>query len=249
MGIIFPNELLDLIVRNTNEKISQFKSSCKAMSNAYRPTDIIELRAFMGLRYARALLNQNHYNIEYLFQDKVGHHIFGATMDRRRYNFLNNKITFDDMDTRKERFSHDRFAAFRDFFEKFNRFCADALQPEEFLSIDETLYPCRTQIGFKQFNPSKPSKYGILFKSVNSVKYAYTHMAVVYAGKPVGTPGPYYTPGILPTVQSLMNNLMSIIDIQGTNITMDRLYSSNELFEWLLAKNITGPSSSSTHPN
>ena len=28
------------------------------------------------------------------------------------------------------------------------------------MSLDKTLYPMRNQIGFKQYNPDKPAKYG-----------------------------------------------------------------------------------------
>lgn len=40
-------------------------------------------------------------------------------------------------------------------------------------------------------------------------------------------------------VQSLTNKLMNKLEMQGRNITMDRLYTSFELVEWMLDKNIT----------
>ena len=58
------------------------------------------------------------------------------------------------------------------------------LAPGDYLSLDETLYPMRTQISFEQFNPSKPVKYGLLFKSVNAARYHYTFMSSPYSGKP-----------------------------------------------------------------
>ena len=56
--------------------------------------------------------------------------------------------------------------------------------PDDFIAIDETLYPVRTRVSFKQYNPSKPAQYGLLFKSVNAVRYPYTFVTTVYAGKP-----------------------------------------------------------------
>ena len=42
--------------------------------------------------------------------------------------------------------------------------------PSELLATDETLYPYRGSIEFKQYNPSKPGKYGLLYRSLcNSV--------------------------------------------------------------------------------
>ena len=82
------------------------------------------------------------------------------------------------------------------------------LAPGDYLSLDETVYPMRTQISFKQFNPSKPAKYGLLFKSVNAARYPYTFISSPYSGKPTEEGGQYY--------------------IQGTeaNISFDRLYTS-----------------------
>ena len=69
------------------------------------------------------------------------------------------------------------------------------LAPGDYLSLDETLYPMRTQISFKQFNPSKPAKYGFLFKSVNAPRFAYTFISSSYSGKPTEVGGQYYNQG------------------------------------------------------
>jgi hypothetical protein len=152
-------------------------------------------------------------------------------MSSNRFFFLHSNISFDDVTTREDRFPHDRFAAIRELFEMFNDNCSSALQPDEFLAIDETLYGTRNQISFKQYNISKPEKYGLLFKSVNAVQYPFTFRTAVYAGKPTGEPGPHYVQGIIPVVKSLVTPLLVSVELQGRNITMDRLYTSVELLE------------------
>ena len=67
-----------------------------------------------------------------------------------------------------------------------------ALVPPDYLSLDEPLYPTRVQIRFKQYNPDKPAKYGLLFKSINGARYPYTHQSIVYSGKPAGEPNEFY---------------------------------------------------------
>ena len=176
-------------------------------------------------------MNLSYQCSEYLFQPAFGHPLFAATMSGKRFKFLNANIRFDNIHTREERFPSDRFAAIRELFETFNDQCSSVLQPDEYLAIDETLYGCRNQISFKQYNSSKPNKYGILFKSVNAVRYPFTFRAVVYSGKPTDNQGPFYTPGIMPTVQSLIIKLSNKVDLKGRNITMDRLYTSHELLE------------------
>ena len=72
------------------------------------------------------------------------------------------------MTTQPTPWQHDRFAAFLKIFEEFNKNCGKFLAPDDYLSLDETLYPTSTQISFKQFNPSKPAKYGMVYKSINA---------------------------------------------------------------------------------
>ena len=97
----------------------------------------------------------------------------------------------------------------------------------------------RTQVAFKQFNPSKPAKYGMLFKSINAARYPYTFASVPYCGKPVEEGGDYYVKGTEPAVHSLVEAMEKTNKLEGRNISFDRLYTSIPLAEWLLAKKIT----------
>ena len=111
--------------------------------------------------------------------------------------------------------------------------------PSEYICLDETLYPMRHQINFKQYNPNKPAKYGTLFKSINEVRYSYTYRASVYAGKPADEYGPYYISGTENYVKDLVQNLAKHVSLQGRNISMDRLYTSIPLAKWLLTQDMT----------
>ena len=157
-------------------------------------TDEVEIRGLIGLLYYRAMFSQNLESIVHLFDEdnESGHPVFGATMSRSRFAFLLGRLSFDDKTTRAERWQHDRFAAMRSIFEKFNLNCSKHMNPPEYLAIDETLYPSRGKIAFKQYNPMKPAKYGLLIQSLNAVKFPYTFSMIVSAGKPANKTGPYY---------------------------------------------------------
>ena len=75
--------------------------------------------------------------------------MFSATMSRNRFVFVRAHLSFDDEATRENRWQHDRFAAKRDVFEVFTFECMTCLVPGGYLSLDENLYPFRTQISFK----------------------------------------------------------------------------------------------------
>lgn len=160
-------------------------------------------------------------------------------MSKNRFKFLIANVRFDDEETRRDRWSSDRFAAFRELFEMFNAQCGKAISSEDYLSLDETLYPMRNQVSFKQFNPSKPAKYGLLFKSINAARYPYTFITAQYSGKPVGDAGEFYISGCDEIVKSLISRLEKSTDLKGRNDSFDRLYTSIPLCKWLLERQIT----------
>ena len=79
----------------------------------------------------------------------------------------------------------------RDFLQSANNNFRKVLQCDAYFTTDETLYAIRNQISFKQYNPNKPARYGVLFKSINAAQIPYTFVTAVYAGKPVGEPGEF----------------------------------------------------------
>ena len=97
----------------------------------------------------------------------------------------------------------------------------------------------RTQISFKQFNPSKPAKYRMLYKSINACRYPFTFSTAVYSCKPKAEPTSYYTPGTSQTVKYLIQNLECHTNLVGRNIPYDRLYTSIPMAQWLVDHGIT----------
>ena len=83
-------------------------------------------------------------------------------MSLHRFKFICCLITFDDKETRNDRWKTDKFACMRELFEDMNERNARMRHPSPLLAINETLHPYRGHIRFKQYNPNKPAKYGLL---------------------------------------------------------------------------------------
>ena len=82
--------------------------------------------------------------------------------------------------------------------------------PSELLATDETLYPYRGSIEFKQYNPSKPGKYGLLYRSLCNSVTTYAYCQLPYADKPEITEGPaskYYVTGTDEYTKYLVNEI------------------------------------------
>ena len=95
------------------------------------------------------------------------------------------------------------------------------------------------QISFKQFNPSKPAKYGMLHTSIIAFRYSFTFSTAVYSAKPEAEPRSYYTPGTSQTVKYLIQNLECHTNLVAKNILYDRLYTSIPMAQWLLDREKT----------
>ena len=66
----------------------------------------------------------------------------------------------------------------------FNNNCGAHLMASPYITVDECLYSCRNQFVGKVYNPNKPAKFGINFKSLNDATFSYTYRSEVYCRKP-----------------------------------------------------------------
>ena len=74
-----------------------------------------------------------------MFHKIFGNPVFSPTMSRNRFKLLIVHISFDDHTTRPTPWQQDRFAAFREIFEEFNKNCGKFLVPDDYLSLDKTV--------------------------------------------------------------------------------------------------------------
>ena len=77
----------------------------------------------------------------------------------------------------------------------------------EYLSVDEALYPMRQQIVFRQYNPNKPHRYGLLLKSLNDAGFPYTYKAGSYTAKPKAADDPYYLKSTIDYMRYLVTEM------------------------------------------
>ena len=149
-------------------------------------------------------------------------------MSLHRFNFICCLITFDDKETRSNRWKSDRFAYMKELFEDVNERNSRMSHLSPLLAIDETLYPYRGHIGFKQYNPNKPAKYSSLYRSFCDSSIPYTYYSLPYAGKPVKVESPaakYCINGTDKYSKYLINKLPIYRNLQEINISMDRYYT------------------------
>lgn len=237
--------MFDGVAELTNKKIDVVVADHPQWqdSNKYphvKHTDAVEIRALFGQFYIRAVTRQNLLSVKRLYQHRHANPIFKAIFSRDRLVFLTGILQFDDIDGREERWETDRFAAFREFFRLFNEHCAQMRIPSDLLALDETLYPFRGRIGIKQYNPKKPAKYGLLYRSISDAERPYTYYTLPYAGKPnVVTQESEYVTGTDNYTKYLVKGLERCVDLRGRNLSIDRFFTSVTIAEWLRNRGLT----------
>ena len=169
----------------------------------------------------------------------VGHPIFSASIGFNRLVFTKAIISFDDANTRQERWRTDRFTAFREIFEELNKCCTKNISPDDYIAIDETFYPTRGGISFKTYNKYKPAKYGLNFRSLGSSRRPYIYYNVPYTGQLVEVTESHIKNTLTLVKQIVEDYEQHVYSLKGTNFSMDYYYTSISLAEWLYDKSIT----------
>lgn len=139
--------------------------------------------AFIGILIMSGLKQDNHVPTQEMFSKTIGPALYRAAMGERRFAFLLRAIRFDDMETREERKSTDKFAAIREIFDMFINNCTSRYCPGENLTIDEQLLAFRGRCPFRMYIANKPAKYGIKLIMVCDSETSYMLNAMPYLGK------------------------------------------------------------------
>lgn len=228
--LFFSDEMLNIIVLHTNKYISEISSHSSRDRDA-RPTDIIELKALIGLLYISGLLGDSRLNVNELWdQNGFGVERFWLTMSKHRFLFLMRCIHFADQDIVREYHQKEKAIEIKEVMDMFVRACQLMYNPSEFVTIGEMLISFRGSCPFKQYVPSKAKRYGIKMFALVDSKTPYTKNLEIDVGQE--TDGQYRI-GI-PDAKNIVERLIKPISGTFRNVTCDKRFTSFELISSLL---------------
>ncbi|XP_023239424.1 uncharacterized protein LOC111638032 [Centruroides sculpturatus] len=228
----FPDSILQKIVDYTNVYIEIIRYTRYSRERDAKPTDLVEIKAFLGLLYLSGVLKSSHIHTDELWNDDgTGVSIFRATMNQQRFRFLLRMLRFDDKRDRQVRIEFDKFAPVREIFEYLVENCKKYFCVSEYTTIDEMLWSFRGRCAFRQFMKSKPAKYGIKVFSLVDARTYYTLNMEVYLGKQPD--GPFR---LDQSPFSVVKRLIQPISGTGRNVTYDNWFTSVPLSRELLCQ-------------
>lgn len=228
-------EMVDLIVRYTNQKAKQVYDTYNATNpestRSWRPVTTQEIYAFMGVLIAAGVNNSNNDHTSEMWKS-TSYPLYRATMGLKRFRAISQFIRFDDANTRQARSQEDKAAPIRDIWAMLNANLSKIYKPTENLTIDEQLYPFRGHTKFTQYIPSKPAKYGIKIWWICDAENAYPLFGIIYTGK-VGNVREKNQG------ERVVKELVAQFKNSGRNITMDNYFTTLPLAKHLLSWKLT----------
>lgn len=224
---LFSEDLVKFIVEKTN------KYWCRQLKRDYldvsEGTDVDELYCFIA---ASLLMTRNKKLSlkEYWSKDKLlRSDIFSVIISRDRYFSLLQMLHFTDIVGH----TTDRLHKINEVVEMLRTSFSNAFQPYQRLCIDESLLLYKGRLSFKQYIPSKRSRFGIKSFLLCDCKTGYIQDIIIYCGAStsVTTEYPYIgKPGNI--VMSLLQSFLN----KGHTVYLDNWFSSPTLFNLLHEK-------------
>jgi hypothetical protein len=197
-------------------------------SNSDFTIELDELDAYIGLLYLRGVMNQKNFPVNLLWSKEYGNKKFMSAMSRDRFIEIRKMIRFDVRSTRRERVATDKYALMRYVHTRIVDNFKKAYRPNEYLCIDEQLFPTKSRCRFLQYMANKPDKFGIKFWALVEVDSKYCINLIPYLGKDenrVDNLGVH-------VVMSLMENYLD----KGYNICCDNFFTSYNLARKLMER-------------
>lgn len=227
--IFFDEDLLKLLVENTNKYIEKVKCNFERSQDARDVSDS-EMKAFLGVLIGMGVQQEGHASYTDIFNDaNFSSDFFSTTMSSVRFMFILRCLRFDDTDTRMAYVTTDKLGPIRYLFDDIVTKCKKFYTTSEYVTIDEQLVAFRGKCGFKQCITSKQNKYGIKIFSMCDACTFYNSNMEVYLGK--NYPEAAQNDDL---AKSVVLRLIEPIRKTSRNLTTDKWFTSVSLADSLL---------------
>lgn len=223
----FDPVMLELLVQETN----RYAEMCikERPDPRWQPTSVEEMRAYMGIMVVMSIMQIPSYTIAWGSKKMFSLPGISDVFTKNRFEKLTKYFHINDRTTNPARNEpgHDKLHLVRPILDAVNEKCLTNYNPPRDQSVDEAMIAFRGRLGFKQYLPAKPTKFGIKVWMRASSKSGYCHQFQVYTGRDVrGIPEAGLGSRV---VLDLTQHLRG----KNYHIYMDNYFSSPTLFQEL----------------
>uniref|UniRef100_A0A6I8SZJ6 Uncharacterized protein n=1 Tax=Xenopus tropicalis TaxID=8364 RepID=A0A6I8SZJ6_XENTR len=230
--------ILQDMVRYTNLYAEQYLASNAlpgfSRAQAWYPTNINEIKRFLALTLAMGLVERNSLASYWDTNTVLSIPLFSAVMARNRYQILLRFLHFNDNTTAvaPNEPGYDRLYKLRPLIDSLSQRFAEVYTPSQNVCVDESLLLFKGRLKFRQYIPSKRSRYGIKFYKLCESSTGYTSYFMLYEGKDTNL-DPSGCPTDLTTSGKIVWELITPLLGRGYHLYVDNFYTGIPLFRAL----------------
>nr|XP_023650860.1 piggyBac transposable element-derived protein 4-like isoform X2 [Paramormyrops kingsleyae] len=203
----------------------------RVMGKQWKEVDNTEMFAYYGVLILAGVYRSRGQSARSLWDSELGRPIFRTSMSLNSFSMFSRAIRFDEWATRCERRQKDKLAEIRTVWDKWVEQLPLMYNPGSSVTVDERLVGFKGRCSFRQYMPAKPKKYGIKIWAACDAASAYAWNMQIYTGKVKG--------GISEKNQGMRVVLDMTQGLSGHNITCDNFFTSYNLGQELLKRNMT----------
>jgi len=172
--------MVEEIIYESARYSKTIKTSYPNSLKNFKPFEKEEFWAFLGLNLLMGVVKKPTLKSYWSTNSILTTRVFNETMSRHRFEQILRSLHMAD-----NRFpsKDDRFWKFGSFYPKIIEKFQNALNPGKFLSVDETLVGFKGRLSFKQYIPSKRSRFGAKFFVLVDHDTKFVVKLLAYQGK------------------------------------------------------------------
>ena len=227
-----PGRLFEHLVTESNRYADQYLRSHQplprhARAASWKPVTIPEMKKFLAIYFLSGIVRKSQVE-QYWSTDSYSQTPgFGSIMSRDHFLAILQFLHFANNETAQ---AGDRLAMLRPLTDMLTGIFQDLYVPCQCVSIDEELILYKGRLLFKQYIPSKRSRFGVkVFALCDTTGYMWT--ASIYTGKPAN-PLPHTNE--LGATGAIVVHLMEELLGKGYHLYVDNWYTSLDLAQYLL---------------
>lgn len=191
------------------------------------------MKAFVGVHMLMSIVDMPNYKLYWSQDWIVNFPPIKNILPRRRYESLCKYLHCNDTSENPARgqVGHDRLIHVRPVLDEVLHRCITMYSLHRECTVDEAMVAFRGRLGFRQYMPAKPVKFGIKIWELADAQNGYVSNFQVYTGKVAGNVERGLTSRV---VKDMTEN------IHGKNhmVVIDNYFSSVELLQDLLKKQV-----------
>lgn len=233
----FDDAIMEVVVRETNRYADQYLATHnvkeKSRVKMWKETDIEEMRTFLGFMILQSITVKPEYKLYFSRRESIETPFFLRIFTEKRFHLLLKFLHFVDNSTIDTALPNQKLAKLAPVLDHLKEKFMTVYIPEKNIAIDESLIGWKGRLGWKQYIPSKPKRFGIKLFSLCESSSGYLYNFLFYTGADTAYGNKYANE---PKTSRVVLELADPLLDKGHCLFLDNYYSSVDLVDKLVRR-------------